>query len=165
MKNWIILSGILFHCFCAFAQTGNDTVNASMEEVLVEPHGVAWQEDYQEALKKAAAEGKKVLIFFTGSDWCGPCKNLVTDLFEKEEFIALTEDKFVFYEANFPRWRKDLVSASQKKANEKLSSKFKVKSYPTVVIVDAKGKLKDSFKGYSLMRDTSTHYDLIKRNL
>ena len=44
-----------------------------------------------------------MLIFFTGSDWCGPCKMLVEDFFESDKFKEIAEKEFVLYEADFPR--------------------------------------------------------------
>ena len=40
-------------------------------------HDVKWQDDYDKAVKKAKKQDKPILLFFTGSDWCGPCKMLV----------------------------------------------------------------------------------------
>jgi thiol-disulfide isomerase/thioredoxin len=35
-----------------------------------------WIVDFKEAQKRAAAEGKDILMEFTGSDWCPPCIQL-----------------------------------------------------------------------------------------
>ena len=35
-----------------------------------------WMPNYKKALKKSKKERKPVLIYFTGSDWCGPCKKI-----------------------------------------------------------------------------------------
>ena len=45
-----------------------------------------WLDDYDAALKKAAAENKHVVIDFSGSDWCGWCKRLDKEVFATEEF-------------------------------------------------------------------------------
>jgi uncharacterized protein YyaL (SSP411 family) len=37
---------------------------------------VVWTEDYAQALVKAKAEKKNLLLNFTGSDWCHFCKIL-----------------------------------------------------------------------------------------
>lgn len=35
-----------------------------------------WVSSYDEALSKSKEEKKPILIYFKGSDWCGPCKVL-----------------------------------------------------------------------------------------
>ncbi|WP_335967287.1 thioredoxin family protein [Galbibacter sp. PAP.153] len=37
---------------------------------------VNWLTDYPEAKAIAKQEKKNILMYFTGSDWCGPCKML-----------------------------------------------------------------------------------------
>lgn len=101
---------------------------------------INWQEDYSKSLAKAAKENKAVLIFFTGSDWCGPCKRLEKELFQSEKFKAFSEKNFVLYEANFPM-NKDLVTPKQKKKNEELAIKYSQSSFPTIIIVNADEKL------------------------
>jgi len=46
--------------------------------------GELWTEDARQAMARAAAEEKDLLIDFTGSDWCGWCKKL-------DEAIALAD--------------------------------------------------------------------------
>ena len=126
-----------------------------------------WQQDFSNAEKLAKSSDKPMLIFFTGSDWCGPCKMLVSDVFESEKFNKEVQNDFVLYEADFPR-NKDLVTTSQRSDNYKLKNKYNVSSYPTIVIVNGKGKALGKMKGYNLMRDTSYHYtffdDILKDN-
>jgi len=126
-----------------------------------------WQQDFSNAEKLAKSSDKPMLIFFTGSDWCGPCKMLVSDVFESEKFNKEVQNDFVLYEADFSR-NKDLVTTSQRSDNYKLKNKYNVSSYPTIVIVNGKGKALGKMKGYNLMRDTSYHYtffdDILKDN-
>ena len=116
-----------------------------------------WQQDFSKAEKLTKSTDKPLLIFFTGSDWCGPCKMLVSDVFESEKFNKEVQNDFILYEADFPR-NKDLVTASQRSDNYKLKNKYNVSSYPTIVIVNGKEKVLGKMKGYNLMRDTSYHY-------
>jgi thiol:disulfide interchange protein len=55
-----------------------------------------WSEDVAASLKKAAAEKKDVLMDFTGSDWCGWCIKLKTEVFDQAEFQKDALAKFVF---------------------------------------------------------------------
>ena len=129
--------------------------------LLAQKHDVKWQEDYDNAVKIAQKQDKPILIFFTGSDWCGPCKMLVKDIFETKRFEKLAKENFVIYEADFPR-NKDLITLKQRKKNYYLSRMYDVNSYPTIVIIDKDGKELGRKRSYNLMRDTSYHYSFLK---
>jgi len=124
-------------------------------------YNVNWEKSYAKAEKIAKKKNKDILIFFTGSDWCGPCKMLVEDFFETERFKNIAEKDFVLYEADNPR-NKDLISETQREDNLKLGSKHKVNSYPTIVVVDNRGKEIGRKKSYNFMRDPSYHFSFIE---
>lgn len=106
-----------------------------------------WLTDLPKAQAQAKKENKMVLIDFTGSDWCPPCKALKKDVFSSKEFISYAKDKFVLVEIDFPRSKPQ--SADLKKANEALQEKFKIEGFPTVVILDSTGKELKKEVGYS----------------
>jgi thioredoxin-related protein len=126
-----------------------------------------WEHDFSRAEKLTKSTDKPMLLFFTGSDWCGPCKMLVSDVFKSEKFNKEVKNDFILYEADFPR-NKDLVTTFQRSDNYKLKNKYNISSYPTIVIVNGKGMVLGKMKGYNLMRDTSYHYiffdDILKKN-
>src|SRR5262245_5687193 len=45
-----------------------------------------WLDDFEKAKAQAKAENKKILLDFTGSDWCGWCKKLDAEVFSQSEF-------------------------------------------------------------------------------
>ncbi|PIZ06384.1 MAG: thiol-disulfide isomerase, partial [Flavobacteriales bacterium CG_4_10_14_0_8_um_filter_32_5] len=45
-----------------------------------------WLTDYKEALTKAKAENKLILMDFSGSDWCSNCIRLEKSVFQTEVF-------------------------------------------------------------------------------
>jgi len=45
-----------------------------------------WMTDLGKAQEKAKAEKKLVLVDFTGSDWCPPCRALHNNVFTSAEF-------------------------------------------------------------------------------
>lgn len=148
--NRVILSFLIFLNISAisFAQD-SVAINSTSDSI--------WEHDFSKAEKLTKSAAKPMLIFFTGSDWCGPCKMLVSDVFETDKFKEEFKGDFILYEADFPR-NKDLVTSSQRSDNYKLKSKYNISSYPTVVIINEKGKVLGKLKGYNLMRDTSYHY-------
>ncbi|AOW20275.1 thioredoxin family protein [Urechidicola croceus] len=123
-----------------------------------------WQNDYDEAVKIAKNEKKPILIFFTGSDWCGPCKMLMSDFFQSSKFKSIAAENFVLYEADFPK-NTDLLTPQKRKKNYYLGGLYDVKSYPTIVIIDSDGTQLGRRKGYNLMRDSSYHFKLIEQTL
>jgi len=56
--------------------------------VLLKGAAADWQSDYGKALATAKSENKKVLLDFTGSDWCGPCIEFRKRVLSQPEFRA-----------------------------------------------------------------------------
>ena len=98
-----------------------------------------WMTDFAKAKEIASKNGRPILVDFSGSDWCGWCIKLEREVFSKKEFKAYAKDNLVLFLADFPR-RKQLPAAL-KKQNEALAQKYRVKGFPTVLLLDAKGKV------------------------
>ncbi len=94
---------------------------------------IPWITNYSEGVKKAKAESKPLLVFFTGSDWCGWCQKLDTEALDTAEFGKLTEDKFVFVKLDFPA--KSKLSATETQENKELQKRFAVRGFPTIVLL------------------------------
>ena len=97
-----------------------------------------WLTDLPKAQAKATAEKKLVLIDFTGSDWCPPCKNLHKTVLTSEEFTKFDKENLVLVDIDFPNSKPQ--SAELKAANKELAKKFGITGYPTIVVLDASGK-------------------------
>lgn len=97
-----------------------------------------WLTDLTKAQAKATAEKKLVLIDFTGSDWCPPCKNLHKTVLTSEEFTKFAKENLVLVDIDFPNSKPQ--SAELKAANKELAKKFGITGYPTIVVLDASGK-------------------------
>jgi thiol-disulfide isomerase/thioredoxin len=95
-----------------------------------------WLTNFEEAKKIAIKEGKPLLLDFTGSDWCPPCKALHKNVFSTEEFSKEAADKYVLVELDFPRTKQ--LAQELKAQNSELQKKYAVTGYPTVLLVDAK---------------------------
>jgi thiol:disulfide interchange protein len=52
---------------------------------------LTWSTDLPKALEQAKAEKKAVLMDFTGSDWCPPCKALHKNVLVSKEFEDYAE--------------------------------------------------------------------------
>ncbi len=121
-----------------------------------------WLTDYDKAMKVAEKESKNVLLYFTGSDWCPPCKMLKTDLFDSAEFKALSE-KYVLLYVDMPRNR-DLLSTEQMAHNKEVMGKFNKKGvFPLLKILNTKGNALDEYSGYSMNGEIQYHLELLNR--
>ncbi|TVZ57162.1 thioredoxin-related protein [Lutibacter sp. Hel_I_33_5] len=121
----------------------------SQDDVVAEEIHLNWKDSFKDALKASKKEKKPVLIYFTGSDWCGPCKMLDKRLFHTQKFKDLADENFIIYEADNPR-NKDLVTPEKLDVNFDLIRKYKVRSYPTLVFTNHKGKMIAYKKGLIL---------------
>lgn len=92
-----------------------------------------WTEDAAAAVKKAEAESKDLLLLFTGSDWCPPCKRLEEEVFGKAEFADASKH-FVLLKFDFPQGRE--LPPEVVKQNEEWQAKFGVSGFPTVILID-----------------------------
>jgi protein disulfide-isomerase len=100
---------------------------------------IDWKTNFEDARMQAGREGKTLLLNFTGSDWCGWCMRLDREVFSKPEFIAYAKEKLVCVKLDFPK-RKQL-SESEANQNNELAMKYGIQGFPTVLLVDGKGKL------------------------
>lgn len=91
-------------------------------------------EDATAAMKKAVTEGKDVLLLFTGSDWCPPCKRLEAEVFSKEAFLDGATQDFVLIKFDYPR--QSPQDETTKQQNAEWAANFGIESYPTVIIAD-----------------------------
>ena len=64
---------------------------------------VTWHTDMTKASEIAINENKPVLMFFTGSDWCGWCKRLQREVLLTKDFEVWAKDNVVLMELDFPK--------------------------------------------------------------
>jgi thioredoxin-related protein len=108
-----------------------------------------WPSDYAKALATAKAQNKRVLLDFTGSDWCGPCIQFKKQVFSRPDFTAYAERHLVLVELDYPQRKQQPPQLV--KQNERLAKQYRIeeKGYPTVVLLDPNGKIVREFNGYS----------------
>lgn len=98
----------------------------------------AWLTDLSKAKAQAKAEGKLVLMNFTGSDFCSSCMRLHKEVFPAKDFAEYAKKRLVLMELDFPLKKKQ--APELKAANEALAKEFKVDGYPTLIVLNAEGK-------------------------
>ena len=112
-------------------------------------NAVNWSGDFSVAQKQAALEHKLIMINFSGSDWCGPCIRLRTEILESAVFENYAADHLVLVRADFPRQKKDQLSKEQVKLNEALADKYNPDGkFPYTLLVDENGKVLKAWDGF-----------------
>ncbi|UPQ75657.1 thioredoxin family protein [Chryseobacterium nepalense] len=103
-----------------------------------------------ETAKKTAAENKElILLNFSGSDWCIPCIKLHKNIIETEDFKKLQADNVILYiNADFPRNKKNQLSADLKKENAALADQYNPKGlFPYTLLLNQEGKVLKTWEG------------------
>ncbi len=101
--------------------------------------GEGWLTNFEEAKKKAASEKKDLILDFTGSDWCPPCKDLTKRILSQKEFIDGASKNYILVELDFPR-DKTKVTPEIAEQNSKLQELYSITGYPTILLTDAEGR-------------------------
>lgn len=123
---------------------------------------LGWLTNLEKAQKISKKTGKPILMYFTGSDWCAPCKMLKEDFFYTKEFEE-NASNFVLVMIDKPR-RIDIISEKQMKYNDNLIAKYnKQKTFPKILILNERGRLVDEIDGYNYLHDTTLHFSFINK--
>ena len=105
----------------------------------VEAQELVWHNNMDTAMEISKKSKKPLMLFFTGSDWCGWCIRLQKEVFKTAEFTTWAKDNVVLVELDFPR-NTSRLSAEIQSQNSQLQQFFQVQGYPTVWLVNANKK-------------------------
>jgi len=133
MKTIALLSILFLTSLSSIAQK-------SAKEDLV------WHTDLNKAIELSNKEHKPMMLFFTGSDWCGWCVKLQKEVFTQAEFKKWAQDNVILVEVDFPKATPQ--PEELKTQNRMLQQQFAVRGYPTCFFVKA-DKLKDGNINYT----------------
>ena len=109
-----------------------------------------WHTDLNKATEIARNEQKPLFLFFTGSDWCGWCIRLQSEVFRTPEFTKWAKEKVVLVELDFPR--RTPQSDEIKMQNNQMQQMFQVQGYPKIWIV--KPTMKEGKTNFEQIGDT-----------
>ena len=98
-----------------------------------------WLVDFEKAKAQAAKEGKSILMEFTGSDWCPPCKALAKNVLTKDVFKKEIPKGFVLLKLDNPS-DKSKQTPEEIEQYKTLSKKYAIQGVPTIFLADAKGR-------------------------
>lgn len=136
-KNEILLHGLCYPRRKVVVLTKKPTMKTSITlffalifSVALSQKPLVWHDDLNKAIEISKKEQKPIMLFFTGSDWCGWCIRLQKEVFFKDDFKEWANENVVLLELDFPR--RKAQTPEIKNQNRKLQSEFVVPGYPTV---------------------------------
>lgn len=97
-----------------------------------------WHRDYPAARAEAKAEGKRLLIVFTATDWLEICETFYEDILGQPAFIEAVSTEFALLKLEFPKDNRLPREEALQKAL--LRDAYRVRGFPTVVLTDADGR-------------------------
>ena len=130
--------------FAGFASAENPA--AKVEKGSEHKIKTEYTEDYDKAMSEALKEGKIVLLEFTGSKWCPPCKMFHKFILDSEEFAKYAKKELKVVLADFERGG---IPTSKKHAKDHstLAERFGIRAFPTIILIDPKSDTMSGMRG------------------
>ena len=101
----------------------------------IEAQELVWSNNLRNSVEVSKKTKKPLMLFFTGSDWCGWCIKLQNEVFRTPEFVKWANENVVLVELDFPR--RTALAPEITEQNNQLQQFFAVQGYPTVWFVSA----------------------------
>ena len=112
-------------------------VSFTSSEKMVYKKGIDFfKGTYTEALAKAKEENKPVFLDVYAS-WCGPCKKLKKTTFKDEEVGEYFNKNFIC-----------VAIDGETEEGKAILDKYRVRSYPTLIIADYEGNMRTKTTGF-----------------
>jgi thioredoxin-related protein len=141
MKNLLIICALFMLAIVVVFRTakihaGGNPVNAAASDAPRAANDT-WLTDFSAAKQQAAGENKKLLLDFTGSDWCGYCKLLEAEVLNTGAFKDFAKN-YVLVRIDFPRSTE--LPPDLKQQNDALAQQFGVDGFPTLIALTSSGR-------------------------
>ena len=108
-------------------------------------------------LEETKKDHKKLLLYFSGSDWCAPCIKFKKFFINTEEFQTFATENLVLYNADFPRQSKNKLAKEVEKENDALAEKYNNKGqFPLILLLDENGNIIKKWDEYP--KETLTEF-------
>ncbi|MFV8357391.1 thioredoxin family protein [Flavobacterium sp. XS1P32] len=103
-----------------------------------EAQELVWEINVTKAMAISNETKKPLLLFFTGSDWCGWCIRLQKEVLKTPEFATWAKENVVLVELDYPS--RAPQTPEIKKQNEELQMAFGIQGFPTIILANATTK-------------------------
>lgn len=97
-----------------------------------------WHTNVKEAIAIGNKEKKPLLLFFTGSDWCGWCIRLQKEVLKTPEFAKWANANVILVELDYPK--RTPQTPEIKKQNNELQEVFGIQGFPTIYLANGTNK-------------------------
>lgn len=128
----IVGSGLIaMSSTCSTGDVSGNSKKASLPKVKLQSDGIKFSNlSLEKAMEESTKTGK--LIFIDAyTDWCGPCKIMAANAFKDAEVGA-------FFNENFINLK---IEMEKDPDGREVAMRYKVKAYPTLLIIDDQGNL------------------------
>ena len=100
--------------------------------------GIDFSKVTLEKAKKEASKTGKLIFIDAYTDWCGPCKRMAATTFQDPELGK-------FFNKNFVNLKIEMEKDADRM---EIAKRYRVRAYPTMLIIDADGNLVKSVIGF-----------------
>lgn len=108
-----------------------------------------WLTDFESAKAESKKSGKPILLYFSGSDWCGVCMKFNKDVLDQDAFKDYSSKNLVLLQADFPRMKKNKLDKKLTEQNESLAERYNPSGvFPSTVLLNSEGKVIKEWQGY-----------------
>ena len=108
---------------------------------------LTWHSDLQKAISLSQKEKKPMLLFFTGSDWCGWCKKMDKTTFQDEKVMKILQEEYYTVKVDFDNKNK-MNYQGQQYTGKELAKKFGIEGLPTLVVIAPDFSKSEAIIGY-----------------
>lgn len=124
MKKFL---GLLSICFLVLSFKGSEGST-----------GIAFESITLVAAKAKALTSNKYIFIDAYTSWCGPCKQMAATSFKDPEVVKLFNAKFINLK----------IDCEKDPDGYDISATYKVRAYPTLLVIDGTGKLIKQVVGF-----------------
>lgn len=97
-----------------------------------------WITDFNLAKVRATQQNKRILVLFTGSDWCPPCQQFEREVAHDAQFAGIFAPSFVFMKVD---WLRNTPTPPEEAAAvAELIKDYDVSRFPSLKVLNAGGE-------------------------
>ena len=144
-KKYFLMAVLSALCAVPMAVADKKSPESNLKSVA-KADALKIEEDFDAVLKAAKADGKKILLEFSGNDWCPPCQMLQKFVLKTKEFAKYAKEKLHVVVADFDRYGEPINKRFSSRYKE-LAELYGLRGFPTIIILSSDGKILDKIVG------------------